>query len=99
MTLDQMALPQSLPPAIRSRTELARAIRQNDSMLALAEGLTILASGGSFNEAFRSPVTLRRIEQRGGAAAFASYQAAIAKLEKNLSAAPSSLELSTTEDE
>lgn len=86
MTLDTMPIPATLPAAVAERTALARQLRADPAMQALAEGFSVLDATGDFDCAFRSSVTLRRIEDRAGRPALQAYEAAVRKIEANLEA-------------
>jgi hypothetical protein len=54
------------------------------SLLSLCQGVSFLASGIPFEDAFLHPLTLRRIQELSGKPALESYLAAVAKLESSL---------------
>ena len=84
MSPDQTQLSPRLPESIRQRTELARACRRDPAMLAIAEGLALFQRLGSVDLAFRSAITLRRIDDQAGPESLQGYLSAVQKLESNL---------------
>ena len=64
-------------------------MRRDVGLLAPSEGLTLLAAGCTFDEAFRSKIVLKRMRERSGdAGLLAAYEAAVALLQEAQRAPP-----------